>query len=78
LKINGRHFDLGAGILNHPDDKTTYGFFAGVFFGSGKESEISRTLRIRSRNGDNTAYYNISEHTMNSNYMYKTSGVKPY
>jgi len=79
MKINGRHFDLGAGILNHPDDKTTYGFFAGVFFGSGKESEISQdTSDSFSETATNTAYYNISEHTMNSNYMYKTSGVKPY
>jgi hypothetical protein len=79
LKINGRHYDLGAGFLHHPDEKTTYGVSVGAVFGSGKETEISQdTSDSFSETATNTAYYSLSEHTMNTNFYYKTSGVKPY
>jgi len=79
MQIDGRHIDLGAGILHHPNEKTTYGIFAGIFFGSGEETEISQdTSDSFSETATNTAYYSLSEYTMNCDYTYKTSGVKPY
>jgi hypothetical protein len=79
LEINGCHYDLGAGFLYHPDEKTTYGISVGAFFGSGQESEIAQdTSDSFSETATNTAYYCLSEHTLNTDLTYKTSGVKPY
>jgi len=79
MRINGQHIDLGTGILHHLNDKTTFGISAGVFLGSGKEEEVSQdTSDSFSETATNTAYYNISKYKMDSDYSYKTSGVKPY
>jgi hypothetical protein len=79
LQINAQHIDLGIGVMHHPDEKTSYGIFAGAFIGSGKETEISQdTSDSFSETATNTAYYSLSEYTMNCDYTYKTSGVKPY